>query len=335
MMPRMTISNGWIRSAMYSVTLALVLVLCAASLTGAARSGSEWRGVVRSAACVRGPVVLLGEIADPAPGVDARTWQTVAGIRLWQASERPGRPVTADRDKLYKVLKYYLGDQVDNLVLPSQLTVQTGGAVLTQEQLRAKVVAFLTPRARDFGGQVEFKDLRLPLNFFYDNDDDLVEIGLADDIQPGRNQIQFRVVTPDGRTVATKAGSVFLNVWKAVPVAARPLNRSEHISKELVSFKRVNLAYQPDLWDGTGGPWRMTRTLGRNQPFTRSHLELVPLIEKGERVTLVYRNNRVQLSIRAEALDEAGIGQQVAVRNLQSNKTVLATVVDSNTVVVR
>jgi len=320
---------------MYSVTLAFVLILCAASLTGAARNGSEWRGVVRTAACVRGPVVLLGEIADPAPGVDARTWQTVAGIRLWQASDKPGRPVSADRDKLYKVLKYYLGEQVDNLVLPSQLTVQTGGAVVTQEELNAKVVAFLTPRANDFGGQVEFKDMRLPFNFFFDNEDDRLEIGLAGDIQPGRNQIQFRALSPDGKVVYTKAGTVFINVWKAVPVAARPLNRSEHITKEMISFRRVNLAYQPDLWDGTGGPWRMTRTLGRGQPFTRSHLEAVPLIEKGERVTLVYKNNSIQLSIRAEALDEAGAGQQVAVRNLQSNKTVLATVVDSNTVVVR
>lgn len=333
-MSKMTISKGRMKTAMYTVTLACVLVLCAATLTGAARSG-EWRGVVRSAACVQGPVVLLGEIADPAPGTDARTWRTVAGIKLWQASKKRGRPVTADRAKLRKVLKYYLGDQVENLVLPSQLTVQTGGSVLTGEELRSRVVAFLTLRARDFGGQVEIKDIRLPVNFFFKNDDDKLDIRLANDIRPGRNQVQLKAVSPDGRVMYSKAGTAFLNVWKAVPVAARPLNRMEHITKQKVSFRRVNLAYQPDLWDGKGGPWRMARTLGRGQPFTQSHLEPVPLIEKGERVTLVYKNSRIQLSIKAEALAEAGMGQQVSVRNLQSNKTVLATVVNSDTVMVR
>lgn len=79
----------------------------------------------------------------------------------------------------------------------------------------------------------------------------------------------------------------------------------------------------------------MTRTLGRSQVFTQSHIEPVPLIEKGELVTLMYKNSRVQLSIKAEALGEASVGQQVAVRNLQSKKTVLATVVADDMVMVR
>ncbi|WP_242012283.1 flagellar basal body P-ring formation chaperone FlgA [Pseudodesulfovibrio cashew] len=324
-----------LRPILCVMTLTCVLVLGSATFIGAAGSGGDWRAVVRSAACVKGPVVLLGEIADPAPGVDARTWRTLAGIKLWQASDKSGRPIMADRDKLYKVLKYYLGDKVNNLVLPSQLTVQTGGAVLTGEELRARVVAFLTPRARDLGGDIEFKELRLPLQYFFDNAYDTLNIELGDDIRPGRNQIRMKAVSPDGKVLSSKAGSVFLNVWKAVPVAARPLNRFERLSKDKISFRRANLAYTPELWDGTGGPWRMTRTLGRGQPFTKSHLEPVPLIEKGERVTLVYRNKRVQLSIKAEALGEAGRGQQVSVRNLQSKKTVLATVIDTDTVMVR
>lgn len=304
-------------------------------MTTAAGNGIDWRGVVKSAACVQGPTVLLGEIADPAPGVSARTWQAVASTKLWKASSKPGRPITADRAKLYKILKYYLGEKADNLVLPSQLTVQTGGAVVTGEEIHQRVVAFLTPKAQGFGGEVEIKDLKLPTHYFFDNPNDTLSILLSEDIQPGRNQIRLKAVSPEGKVVSSKAGTVFLNIWKAVPVAAKPLNRMEPVTKEKVTFKQINLAYKQELWDGTGGPWRMSRTLGRNQPFTLSHLEPIPLIEKGERINLVYQKKRIQLSIKAEALGEAGMGQQVAVRNLQSNKTIMATVVSHDTVLVR
>ena len=50
---------------------------------------------------------------------------------------------------------------------------------------------------------------------------------------------------------------------------------------------------------------------------------------------LVYRGKRVQLTIKVEALGEASMGQQVAVKNLQSKKTVLATVIGDDLVMVR
>lgn len=324
------------RSVICAFALVVALILATASVAGAAgKSGNDWRVMVRSAACVQGPDVLLGEIADPVEGLDARTWKTVAGIKLWKASKRIGRPVTIDRDKLRKVFRYYMGDLAKNVILPSQLTVQTGGRVFTGTDLREQVVAFLTPRAKGMGGESDFKNLKLPMHFFFPNVNDRLEISLTNEIRPGRNQIQMRRVSPDGRVMSGKAGTVFINVWKAVPVAAKPLNRNERVTRENVTFRRVNLAYKPDLWDGTGGPWRMSRTLGTGQPFTTSHIEQVPLIEKGEMVSLIYRNKRIQLSIKAEALGEASMGQQVSVRNLQSNKTILGTVVGDDMVMTR
>lgn len=336
-MPGMRIkSKGRVRGIVYVATLACLLIMGIASVTNAA-SGSKdgWRLMVRSAACVQGPTVLLGEIADPVQGVDQRTWETISRIKLWKASKKPGRPVVITREKLSKVLRYYMGENVDRLVLPPQLTVQTGGKVILGQDLRERVVAFLTPRARDLGGEIELKDLDLPSQYFFRNVTDKLVIGLHGDIRPGRNQIKLRSENTQGRVVSGKAGTVFINVWKAVPVAAKPLNRFERVSKDKIGFRRVNLAYRPNLWDGTGGPWRMVRTLGRGQPFTLSHLEQIPLIEKGERVSLIFRGKRIQLSIKAEALGEASMGQQVAVRNLQSKKTVLATVIGDNLVMVR
>jgi flagella basal body P-ring formation protein FlgA len=311
-----------------------VILLSVPVLTGAAK-GDRWKGLVRNVACVKGPDVLLGEIADPVDGAARRQWPTLSGIKLWKASERKGHVVTVPREKLSKVLKYYMGDAADNLALPSQLTVQTGGRVIDADELKARIVAFLTPRAKDLGGDVSFKNIQMPNYVFFPNDYDKLVISMRDDLAPGRNEIALSGLTPDGKVVSHRSAVVFADVWKAVPVAARPLNRLERVTRDKVTFRRMNMAYNHDVWDGTGGPWRMARTLGRGQVFTMSHLEPVPLIERGEMVNLVYNGHQIRLSIKAEALGEAGVGQQVEVRNTQSNKIILATVVDGETVVVR
>ncbi|WP_419787601.1 flagellar basal body P-ring formation chaperone FlgA [Pseudodesulfovibrio sp.] len=329
--------NG--RMGSYRLTIMVVLAVClfisgTVAATRAATSGN-WTAAVRSEACVQGPTVLLGEIADPVKGVDSRTWQTLSQIQLWKASGKPGRPVTIDRDRLAKVLRHYMGDQVRHLVLPLQFTVQTGGKVLTGNELRQRVVEFLTPRAKGLGGQIEMKDLDLPMYYFFDHVTDKLILETSGDVKPGRNTIRMRSVDRQGRGAGSKSGSVFLNVWKAVPVASTPLNRGDRVTKDKINFRRVNIAYSRDLWDGTGGPWRMVRTLGRGQPFTLSHLESVPLIEKGERVELVYRGKRIQLTMKVEALQDAALGQQVQVLNMQSKKKVMATVVGDDLVMVR
>lgn len=320
----------WI-AAVWVVLAAYLLLPALAS----AAQGNGWQAMIRSEACVKGPDVLLGEIADPVNSIAQSQWKTLSGVKLWKAATRIGRPVTIDRDKLRKVLKHYLGDMADNLVLPSQMTVQTGGRVISGEDLKARVVAFLTPRAKALGGEVEFKNLQLPMHIFFPNSYDKLSISAAKDLKPGHNQVKLNGVTPDGRILSRRAGSVFLNVWKAVPVAAKPMNRFERVRREIVTFRRVNLAHKPEVWDGTGGPWRMTRTLGRGQVFTRSHLELIPLIEKGEMVHLKFLGHKVQLTIKVESQGEGGMGQQVVVKNLQSNKKILATVISDDTVVVR
>ena len=316
-------------------TMVLVMSMVSASSVADAGVGSDWRLLVKNAACVKGPDVMLGEIADPVSSLDQRTCITIASIKLWKAATKSGRPVTVSQDKLRNILKYYMGDKVNNLILPNYLTVQTGGWVLTYDELKSQVVAFLTPRANDLGGDVEFKNLQLPSNIFFKNLTDKLVIGLNGDLKPGRNQFKLHSVASNDKIISRKAGTVFLDVWKAVPVAAKPLNRFERVTQDKVSFQRVNLAYKPDVWDGTGGPWRMARTLGRSQPFTRSHLEQIPLIEKGERVQLIYKGKTVKLTIKVEALGEADMGQQVEVRNLQSKRIILATVVGDNMVMVR
>jgi flagella basal body P-ring formation protein FlgA len=137
------------------------------------------------------------------------------------------------------------------------------------------------------------------------------------------------------RKVHTLTGSAFLDVWRALPCAKRPLNRNEPLRPQDITFKRKNIAYvRHDVWDGKGGPWRMSRSVGEGQVIYSRNIEPLPVICEGEEITLKYKGDFIQLNVPALALDDANVGESIKVQNLQSKKRVYGRVKDSKTVVV-
>ncbi|MDD4952832.1 MAG: flagellar basal body P-ring formation chaperone FlgA [Desulfovibrionaceae bacterium] len=321
----------WARRAHCVALAAMVcLLFWAASVSFAADPG--WRIRIRSAACVHGGTVLLGDVADAYGDIPAGLWEDFAKRPLWPAPDRVGRVATMTRHRLEGLLRYYLGDLAKDCVLPAQLAVHRGGEVLLSPEIQRRVVAFLTPKVQALGGEAEFKDFLLPDHVFLSQRGDCLEISLGQELAPGRVPLDIEVRSPDGKTIKRAAGSVFFNLWRAVPCAARTLNRNHALGPDNVTFKRKNLAYWADAWDGKGGPWRLSRPVGAGQVLTRGLLEPMPLVSKGDRVVLVYQGRNVRLSVKALALGDAMLGEKVVVRNLQSKKEVQAVVTSGRTV---
>lgn len=317
----------------------VVLTLYAATFAHAAVKPGDtpWRIAVREAAVVQGDTVTLGEIAQPMGPAPEELWEKLAATRLWPAPEADGRPMAVNRDKLEQALDHYLGDKAQLCLLPNRLVLRRGGTLLSQDELAALVVKTLTPRAKALGGEVSFRDYRLPDNHFLR--DATNKLSVEPDgkrIEPGR--ITFKLVETDlrGETVRQVSGSVFLDCFKDVMVAGASINRNEALTPEKVTMRRMNTAYlKGEPWDGKGGPWRVTRPVGELQPLYKDELEVLPLVRRGEAVELVYEGDFVKLKVLAEALEDAGPGQSVRVRNMQSKREVYARVRDAHTVVVR
>lgn len=325
------------RSAMLLLLLAAA-VLALALLPDGAHADADpggWTLRVREAACAHGEHVLLGDIAEPVGRVRPEVWRELAERPLWKAPEQDGRQQALTREQIQRMLEYYVPEVSGSCALPGRLVVQKGGRVYDRQDLERLVVDFLTPRGASLGGEPEFKDLHLPSFLLLDDDADRVEVQLNNGLKPGRVNMLIRGVARDGRITRRVAASAFMNLWKAVPCAARPINRQEIVTPDKVKFMRKNLAYLGEVWDGRSGPFRLARSVGTGQPLEMELLEGEPMVSKGDTVTLVYRGPRITLAVKAEALDDAERGQTVAVRNLQSKKTVLAIVEDRNTVTVR
>jgi flagella basal body P-ring formation protein FlgA len=297
----------------------------------------DWRLVVRSAACVRGDVVRLGDVAVVHGEMDPDEWSKLADTVLWQAPKRGERPQVVDRNSLKRLFVRILGDVGYFCVYPDRLTIQRGGEVLDEIGLRKLIVDYLTPRIQalqEFRGEVELTEFSMPEYVFLDDRFDTATVQAAGRIKPGRVSLRITVAGPDGTKRRQVAASVFVNVYKPTPVAARPLNRGDQLTPDVVTYKRKNLAYLAGpVWSGKGGPWRLTRSVGTSQVIYAGSLEAKPKIASGDKVLLKYIGKHIQLSVPAKALADGRVGEVIPVENLQSSREVLARVQDSETVV--
>jgi flagella basal body P-ring formation protein FlgA len=232
-------------------------------------------------------------------------------------------------------LREVLGPLAERCILPASLVIQRGGAVLREEDLHALLVKNLTEPLRALPGTAELQDIRLPPYIFLAHPQQRVTLEPVK-LGPGRLSLRFAVQEMDGAVLRRVAATAFLNLWMEAPCAARALNRGDALTPDSVTFVSMNAAHMHEVpWDGRGGPWQVQRAIAPNQPIFQGDLLALAMLRKGSIVNLVYEKGNVRMSARAEVLADAEPGGTVAVRNLQSKKQVLATVVDHNTVRVK
>lgn len=324
--------NGYIAV----VLLAGLLVSLAAAAAFAADDGTRWRIRLHEAAVVEGPRITLGEIADIEGNLDRRHWKQLASTELWSAPDREGRPLSISRPRLQKAMRKYLDTLEHKVVYPGSMAVQRGGKVLLADELNERVVEALTPHLSRLPGEPVLREVRLPEFVFLRDEWNTLEVDDPTTMAPGRISIHLREVDSRGETVRRITGGAFLDVWATVPCAAHPLNRYDTLTPQSITHVRKNLAYVGDgeLWDGKGGPWRVIRSIGTESVIYRTDIERVPMMQKGERVSLVFRGKNLRLTVPAEAEDDGKPGDLIPVRNLQSKRQVYATVVDPDTVII-
>lgn len=313
-----------------------VLSLAVAAQSYASKQNTNWRIKIKSAAVVHGPRVTLGDIAEFYGDLPAQTRADLAAVELWNSPAKGRKPVSVNRSKLRVIMKHYLGDLAGNCILPSTLFLQTDGKVMSEEELKRTVVKVLTPLTGSLDGDSSFKEFHLPSHLFFADSMDSLRVKIPRALSPGSNSFILEVESVDGRVLRRLSGSVFMDLWKPVPCPVRPLNRKEMVTPDLLTWKSKNMAHLGDrVWDGKGGPWRIRIPVGTGQPIMRSSIEPAPVVSRGDKLSLVFRSKHLKLTVPVEALEDGGVGQTITVRNLQSKRKVMATVVNAQTVTVR
>jgi flagella basal body P-ring formation protein FlgA len=298
------------------------------------RADDGWMIKVKNVAVAQGKRVVFSEIATPLKSLSRSEWRSLKGTTLWQ-SPAEGRRQTIPKSRLRELLGQYIGSMSHYCTLPGQLVVQGKGRVAGQDRIAGIVRSWLQDKAGSWDGEVRIRKMRLPEHVFFDREEASIRCKASSGLEPGHNSLTLEVVDVRGRTTRKMSASVFIDLWRTVPCAARPMKRLETLTHEVVRFEKKNLAHLPyEVWDGRGGPWRMKRTAGTGQVLYARMLEPLPVVSRGDEVALFFRGRSIRLRVPARVLEDADIGDTVKVKNLQSQQDVVARVRSGNMVTV-
>ncbi|MGM0424453.1 MAG: flagellar basal body P-ring formation chaperone FlgA [Thermodesulfobacteriota bacterium] len=299
-----------------------------------AKAQEEFVLHLKQAAGVQGDRVQLGEIVRPGTGVSQEKWLQLRGIELWEAPEA-GRRISLGPNRLKRLLRKYLGSLAQRCLVRERLVLKKGVQVLDKEQIRNRMSSYLDEHTSSWDGEKKYRKQRLPDYLFLPQGGE-IQFEPSRDLEPGRNSLRIQVLDSQGKRQEQKNATVFVDLWQEVPCADRPLNRKQELTPEDIAFEKKNLAQHTyNVWDAKGGPWRLTRSIGKGRVIYKRYLEPVPLISEGEKVSLVFAGDMVKLRVPARALQDAGAGETVLVKNLQSQERVHARVENSKTVIVQ
>jgi flagella basal body P-ring formation protein FlgA len=310
------------------VLVALLVFLLTAGLAAA-----QSRLVVAGAVCVDGPVITLADLAQ-AQGPQAQAFLAGVGREPLLASPKfDGARTNLNGPRLADLIRKRFGPGLPPLEVPDQVQVQRGGQVVASASLRPAIDKILTAVLAQYEGEVEIREHRMAAYLFLAEKKPVrfrvVPVGTP---APGRISLRLEALAEGERVVQSFTGTVFADVWKTVPCAARVLNRGDILEPGLVTFARMNLAYLPrPPWDGRGLPLRMTGPVGEGQLISAEVVEPIPLVAKGKILNLVYSGRTLSMRVPAESLDDGGIGGVIRVRNMQSRRVVAARIVDADT----
>ena len=310
---------------------------CLWLLAASAHAGDPAAGgiVVHSAVAVHGPQVRVADISYPVGRRAKQRWMKLKDETLMPAPATLGDQHPYSRDRLARILGKSLGAEARDFILPQQLIVQRGGAVLQEHQLKLDVVEFLTTRLAGICGEPGLRDYRLPGFILLGRKANRLKIEVTSELEPGRLMLRFTEVGPAGPTGRKFTGSVFLDLWVSAPCANRPLNPGDRMTPDRVRFERKNMAYmRGEPWDGKSFNMRLKRSIGEGQVVFAEDLELRPVIAEGDEVSLVFVGDYVRLEVPAEAMSDGRVGEMIRVKNLQSERVVSAKVEDGGIVTV-
>ena len=324
------------RISFFLAACALLALFAAGSSFGAGTM--DWKLKIAPAAAITGDRVLLGDIAEPIGQIDPETWRILAATPLWPFPGQEGQ-ITLSSKKILDDLDKLFPNSEGNFHVPAQVVLKKGGGKpVAATEVDRMVVDYLTANMTGQDGELEVKEISLPNQLFIDNDLERLTVESVGNLVPGRVNLRLTVSNLDGKVLRQIAANAFVNMWKVIPVAARPLNlREGAISSDKVTFERRNLAYVRGVpWDSKDPmPMRVKGSINQGTPLTTETVEPMPAILKGDQINCFWHGTNVQLVMPVTAMADGAKGGTITVRNVQSGKELAAVVQDSKTVLAK
>ena len=222
------------------------------------------------------------------------------------------------------VLRKLVLGVIAGLVLQA-VAVGTGVAAEAGDELvRRELERFLRDRAASPDAEIEIP----VLNGFAveaEEDSEALRIELSTRAEPpfsGRVAVTAELLIGE-RLLHRGVISAVVRVEEEVFVAARDLRRGDVLTEQDLRRARRDASRMPsdairDRSQAVG--LRATRSLRADQLLRGSHVERVPVVGRGDRVTLVLESGAIQISGIGRAVEAGAVGDWIRVVNLDSRR---------------
>ena len=154
--------------------------------------------------------------------------------------------------------------------------------------------------------------------------------------RPFRGPSVVRVDVVQGEEVVKAITlTVDTRIYRPVLVTSRALRRGTPLDGDMLELierdiSKLRHGHYSDLSELEGMQTR--RPVGYGDVLTERHVQPVPIIHRGDEVSLTVVSANMQLSVRGTALQDGGLGSRIRVKNADSGKVVSGVIVDAGTV---
>ena len=151
-----------------------------------------------------------------------------------------------------------------------------------------------------------------------------------------RGVVRFSIeVLKDKRIVDRFAVTTEVRTFEDLVVTTGKIKKHEKISLDKVELKRIETTklrreYFTDIKSLSG--YRAKRVVSGKRIITLADLEHVPVINKGDKITIVCQGRGVRVTARGVALRDGVIGEKIPVKNLSGGARLIAQVIDAGKV---
>jgi flagella basal body P-ring formation protein FlgA len=287
----------------------------------------------RADAIVTDKTVRLGDIAQ----IDSPNIQDdEAIIELKKiavgVSPKAGESMTLEGAKVLERLRDE-GVRLDSIrySLPRNILVTRAFREVRLDELERALTSFLSKESK----QVDVKQLVVDGPIRVPTDSLGLEVVALQATRPGHIGVDFKSVA--GSDEVRFQLKAVADEWRLMPVASRPLAKGATVTANDVQLMKVNgTALGRDSIENLGDivGRNLTKDIGQGEMFKASTVVVPAVVTAGSRVTVVFRQNRLEVTASGIALENGGMGQDIRVRNESSKKVIVGKVSDPGIVTV-
>ena len=278
--------------------------------------------------------ILLGQLAD-VEGADRDMTEQIKQIPIGR-SPLAGQSRTISRDYLYLRLRQS-GYNPDFITINAaeKIVLKRRAIHISAADIEMLVREYVVANPPYSGADMTITAVRIPGDVMLPQGDVQHDIQYLSQSGPSGTLPINIFFSVDGVPVKRLMATVNVMLMKDVPVTRYPIARYQPIQEDDLMMQKLDVTELPAntvfSFKEIEGQ-RARRTIGSQSILRKDQFEHPPAVKRGDRVIIVAESSGLRITALGEVKNPAKVGDRVRVVNLDSNKTLLARVIDSRTV---